>query len=254
MKLTRTITFKIGCIECASCSISIESVLQELNGVESAVVSPLQGQTVVKYVPELVGLNAVKAAVEDAMTGIKSSLDSLTGVNRVKINMEECKVTVGYDPNMTGPRSLISFIQEAGVGLAHYQASLYISESRDKTEKDHEIKIYRIQFLWSCLFTVQYAEKNELLDEKLEEQVKHIECAAYLHGSSTCNPYYICCFPLPSMQFMPLAAVDTSQDQVLHFYVHLRSVLTPQMRHVVETYGDYNYLRTRVGLDETVGE
>ncbi|GKD53342.1 hypothetical protein Tco_1286729, partial [Tanacetum coccineum] len=98
------------------------------------------------------------------------------------------------------------------------------------------------------------AEKNELLDEKLEEQVKHIECAAYLHGSSTCNPYYICCCPLPSMQFMPLAAVDTSQDQVLHFYVHLRSVLTPQMRHVVETYGDYNYLRTRVGLDETVGE
>ncbi|GJX35552.1 hypothetical protein Tco_0247109 [Tanacetum coccineum] len=34
---TRTIKFKIGGIECASCSISIESVLQELNGVESVV-------------------------------------------------------------------------------------------------------------------------------------------------------------------------------------------------------------------------
>nr|GEY16742.1 hypothetical protein [Tanacetum cinerariifolium] len=34
---TRTIKFKIGGIECASCSISTESVLQELNGVESAV-------------------------------------------------------------------------------------------------------------------------------------------------------------------------------------------------------------------------
>ncbi|GJR54417.1 crooked neck-like protein 1 [Tanacetum coccineum] len=60
------------------------------------------------------------------------------------------------------------------------------------------------------------AEKNELLDEKLEQQVKHIECATYLHGSCTCNPCCICCCPLPSMQFMPPAAVDTSQDQVVH--------------------------------------
>nr|GEV03794.1 DNA polymerase alpha catalytic subunit [Tanacetum cinerariifolium] len=30
-------------------------------------------------------------------------------------------------------------------------------------------------------------QKNELLNEKLEQQVKHIECAAYLHGSSTCT-------------------------------------------------------------------
>ncbi|GJW09327.1 copper-transporting ATPase HMA4-like protein [Tanacetum coccineum] len=36
---TRTIKFKIGGIECASCSISIESVLKELNGVESVVSS-----------------------------------------------------------------------------------------------------------------------------------------------------------------------------------------------------------------------
>lgn len=49
------------------------------------------------------------------------------------------KVTVGYDTNMTGPRSLISFIQEVGAASAHYRASLYIPERRDKTEKDHEI-------------------------------------------------------------------------------------------------------------------
>ncbi|GJZ48731.1 hypothetical protein Tco_0602563 [Tanacetum coccineum] len=44
---------------------------------------------------------------------------------------------------MTGLRSLISFIQEAGAGSAHYGASLYIPERRDKIEKDHEIKISR---------------------------------------------------------------------------------------------------------------
>ena len=54
---TRTITFKIGGIECASCSISIESVLLKLNGVEIVVVSPLQGQAVVKYMPKLVGVS-----------------------------------------------------------------------------------------------------------------------------------------------------------------------------------------------------
>lgn len=53
----RTITFKIGGMECASCSTSIESVLLELNGVKSAVVSALQGQAVVKYVPALVGVS-----------------------------------------------------------------------------------------------------------------------------------------------------------------------------------------------------
>lgn len=53
----RTIVFKIGGMECASCSTSIESVLQDLRGVESAEVSALQGQAVVKYVPELVGVS-----------------------------------------------------------------------------------------------------------------------------------------------------------------------------------------------------
>ncbi|KAJ0793113.1 putative translocase [Helianthus annuus] len=248
----RTITFKIGGMECASCSTSIESVLQELNGVESAIVSALQGQAVVKYVPELVGVKAIKEAVEDAgfevtefseqdiavcrlkingmmctscsesveralsmvegvkkavvglaleeakvnydpnvintdriveavedagfgaeligsgndgnkvhiklegivspdnMNMIKSSLESLNGVNHVEIDMEECKVTVGYDPDLTGSRSLIQFIQES----CHYQASLYVPERRYETEKNHEIKLYRNQFLWSCLFSV----------------------------------------------------------------------------------------------------
>ncbi|MFS7954402.1 hypothetical protein Hanom_Chr07g00629841 [Helianthus anomalus] len=44
----RTLTFKIGGIECASCSTS---ELHELNGVEIAIVSPLRGQSVVKYIP-----------------------------------------------------------------------------------------------------------------------------------------------------------------------------------------------------------
>ncbi|KAI3511746.1 hypothetical protein L1887_18903 [Cichorium endivia] len=249
----KTITFKIGGIECASCSSSIESLLLDLNGVQSAIVSALQGQAVVKYTPELVGIKAIKETVEDAgfevndfsdqdiavcrlkikgmmctscsesverallmvegvkkavvglaleeakinydpniinpnqiieaiedsgfgadligsgnngnkvhiklegivtsedMTGIKNSLESLNGVNDVEIDTEGCKVTVEYDPDVTGGRSIIRFIQDSGT---HYQASLYIPERRNESEKSHEIKIYRNQFLWSCLFSV----------------------------------------------------------------------------------------------------
>lgn len=49
---TKTVMFKVSGIECASCATSIESALGKLNGVESVMVSPLQGQTVVKYMPE----------------------------------------------------------------------------------------------------------------------------------------------------------------------------------------------------------
>ena len=55
----RTIMFRVGGIECASCATSIESALGKLNGVRSVVVSPLQGQAVIKYVPELINVSCV---------------------------------------------------------------------------------------------------------------------------------------------------------------------------------------------------
>lgn len=56
-KKTRTVRFRIGDIKCASCATSIESVLAKLNGVENAVVSPLQGEGVISYTPELVNVS-----------------------------------------------------------------------------------------------------------------------------------------------------------------------------------------------------
>ena len=53
-KKIKTAKFKVGDISCASCAISIESLLLELNGVESVMVSVLQGQAAVKYIPELI--------------------------------------------------------------------------------------------------------------------------------------------------------------------------------------------------------
>lgn len=90
---------------------------------------------------------------EDIAT-IKSSLESAEGVNHVAIDMAENKVTVSYDPDFTGPRSLIQCIQEAGHGSNTYRASLYVPPRQREKEQLHEIQLYRNQFLLSCLFTV----------------------------------------------------------------------------------------------------
>ncbi|KAF8398421.1 hypothetical protein HHK36_017348 [Tetracentron sinense] len=252
----RTVMFKIRYIKCASCSTSIESKVGKLNGVESVMVSPLEGQAVIRYAPELITakiikdtiermgfevdefpvqeiavcrlrikgmactnclesierallmINGVKKsvvglaleeakihfdpsvtdsdhliqAIEDAgfgadlissgddinkvhlrldgisspedVTIIQSSLETVEGVNHIEMDPAGNKVTIGYDPDLTGPRSLIQCIQEAGCGPNFYHASLYIPPKQRETERQHEIRVYGNQFLWSCLFSV----------------------------------------------------------------------------------------------------
>lgn len=53
-----TAMFRVKGIECASCAKSIESALGNLTGVRSVTVSPLQGQAVVKYVPDLIHVSS----------------------------------------------------------------------------------------------------------------------------------------------------------------------------------------------------
>ncbi|KAK1429113.1 hypothetical protein QVD17_11315 [Tagetes erecta] len=255
-KLVTTVVFKIGGVECASCSISIESVLEKLNGVISIVVSPIQGQAVVKYIPELVSAKTIKDTIEasgfkvdefaehdiavcrlkikgmsctscsesiessllmvegvkkavvglaleeakinydpnvtnttriikavvdagfgadliasetdankvhvklegiispEGMSSIMQSLEGLNGVNNVEIDTKENIVIVSYDPDLTGPRSILSFIQDSCPDPNHYQAVLHIPEKQRDTERNHEIKTYRNQFFWSCFFSV----------------------------------------------------------------------------------------------------
>ncbi|KAL1097989.1 hypothetical protein V6Z11_D05G071400 [Gossypium hirsutum] len=250
----RTLMFKIGNIKCASCVTSIESVLGEINGVESVSVSPIHGHVAIEYVPKLVNPKLIKETIEDAgfpvkefseqqiavcrlrikgmactscsesleralkfldgvkkavvglaleeakvhfdpnitdsdriieaiedagfgadlissgneankvhlklegvssvedMNTIKSYLESAIGVNHVEMDLEEKRATVNYDPDFTGPRSIIEAVQEVAHGS--YKASLYIPPRQRETEQHHEINNYRNQFLLSCLFSV----------------------------------------------------------------------------------------------------
>ncbi|XP_051141657.1 copper-transporting ATPase HMA4-like [Andrographis paniculata] len=256
-KKTRTLVFKVLGITCSACVASIEGALGRLDGVQSVAVSVLQGQAVVKYIPEIISAKVIREAVEDTgfevaefpeqdnamcrlrvkgmactscsesveralkmvngvkkaavglalgeakvhfdpnvtnidsiikaveedagfgadlissgsdlskvylklggitspedFTIIQGSLQSLEGVNLVNIDVEGHIVAVSYEPDIIGPRSLIQSIQEAGSKPNTYQATLYTPPRGGDTERQHEILMYRNQFLWSCLFSV----------------------------------------------------------------------------------------------------
>ncbi|KAL4591462.1 hypothetical protein LXL04_004428 [Taraxacum kok-saghyz] len=169
---------KIKGMTCTSCSESIETSLLMVEGVKKAVVGLALEEAKINYDPNVTNTTKIIEAIVDAgfeadpigpeidankvhiklegitiissedMAAIKQSMELLNGVNHVETNREECKLTVSYDPNLTGPRSVISFISD------RYQARLYIPERKRDTERNHEIKMYRNLFFWSCLFSI----------------------------------------------------------------------------------------------------
>lgn len=167
---------------CTSCSESVERALSMVDGVKKAVVGLALEEAKVHYDPNVTDATHILVAVEDAGFGaelieasndvnkvnlklegvqypedvntIQSILESTEGVNHVEINFAEKKATVSYDPDLTGPRSLIRCIQEASPGSDSYGASLYISPRRRESEQQEEVRNYRNQFLLSCFFSV----------------------------------------------------------------------------------------------------
>ncbi|KAL6630017.1 hypothetical protein ACP70R_029782 [Stipagrostis hirtigluma subsp. patula] len=253
---TRKVMFSIRGISCASCAVSIETVVAALKGVESIQVSPLQGQAVVQYRPEETATRTIKEAIEDlnfevdelqeqeiavcrlrikgmactscsesveralqmvpgvkkAAVGlaleeakvhydpnvtsrdliieavedagfgadiissgddvnkvhlklegvnspedtklIQSALEAAEGVNNIEWDTLEQTIKVAYDPDVTGPRLLIQCIQDAAQPPKCFKASLHSPPKQREAERNHEIRNYRNQFLWSCLFSV----------------------------------------------------------------------------------------------------
>jgi Cu+-exporting ATPase len=167
---------------CTSCSESVEKALQMIDGVKRAIVGLALEEAKVHYDPSLVDPEKIIEAVEDAgfgaelissgndankahlkLEGIDSEEDAnvlvsylelAAGVNRVEMDLLELIVTVSYDPDFTGPRTLIHCVQEASRGSKVYQATLYSPSGRREKDKVNEIRMYRDQFLFSCLFSV----------------------------------------------------------------------------------------------------
>ncbi|XP_031122440.1 copper-transporting ATPase HMA4-like [Ipomoea triloba] len=142
-KKVRTLTFKVGGITCASCATSIETAVGRLDGIQSIMVSPLQGQAVVKFVPELISALKIKETVEDAGFEVNEFPEQDIAVCRIRIKGMACtscsesverallmadgvkKAVVGlaleeakvhYDPNLTNTSSIVEAIEDAGFG------------------------------------------------------------------------------------------------------------------------------------------
>ncbi|KAI3822873.1 hypothetical protein L1987_10472 [Smallanthus sonchifolius] len=137
-------------MSCTSCSESIESSLLTVEGVKKAVVGLALEEAKINYDPNITNTTRIIKAVVDAgfgadlvesendankvhvklegiisaqdMNSIMQSLELLNGVNNVEIDIQEAIVIVTYDRDLTGPRSILSFIQDSCTGSNRYQA------------------------------------------------------------------------------------------------------------------------------------
>ncbi|KAJ6340993.1 hypothetical protein OIU78_009215 [Salix suchowensis] len=143
-KKVRTVKFKIGEIKCTSCSTSIESMLGEVNGVESAVISPLDGRAAITYVPELVDVNKIKETIEDAGFPVEEFPEHDIEVCRLRIKGMMCTSC-----SESVERALLSAVgvKKAVVGLALEEAKVHFDPNRIDT--DGILKVVEDAGFWS---------------------------------------------------------------------------------------------------------
>ncbi|KAG2288255.1 hypothetical protein Bca52824_047859 [Brassica carinata] len=163
---------RINGMTCTSCSSTIESVLQSLNGVQIAHVALAIEEAEVHYDPTLLSCDKLLEEIENAgfeavlistgddvskidlkidgeftdesMTIVERSLEALPGVQSVEIKNGSDKISVLYKPDVTGPRNFIRVIESTVFGQSGHI----------KATKQEEIRQYYKSFLWSLVFTV----------------------------------------------------------------------------------------------------
>lgn len=140
-KRLRTVVFRVGGLTCSSCVASIETALERLDGVENVAVSVLQGQAVVKYLPDTVSAKEIKEAVEDtgfeveefpeqeiaicrlrikgmACTSCSESTERallmLDGVKKAVVGLAIGEAKIHFDPNVTNTDRIIEAVEDAG--------------------------------------------------------------------------------------------------------------------------------------------
>ncbi|KAF3780725.1 putative copper-transporting ATPase [Nymphaea thermarum] len=173
---------RIKGMACTSCSESIERSLMMVDGVKKAVVGLAIEEARIHFDPSVTNPEQLIQAVDSAgfeadiissgdemnkvhlkIEGLSSetegryiqaALESTSGVSHVELDLPGSTVTIIYDPDLTGPRSLIECIQGAGHGSHFYKASLCAPPRHRENARLDETRIYRNQFLWSCMFSI----------------------------------------------------------------------------------------------------
>ncbi|KAJ4827881.1 Copper-transporting ATPase hma4, partial [Turnera subulata] len=118
-----TAKFRIGEIKCASCATSIESVLSELRGVQSVVVSPLDGHAAVSYLPDLLTVSKIRETIEDAGFPVEESPEQQEiAVCRLKIKGMMC---TSCSESIERALLMVHGVKKAAVGIALEEAKVH---------------------------------------------------------------------------------------------------------------------------------
>ncbi|GLJ04983.1 hypothetical protein SUGI_0008330 [Cryptomeria japonica] len=171
---------RIKGMTCTSCSSTVESALEKVQGVKRAAVALATEEAEIRYDPKLVNYKQLIDAIDDTgfeafliSTGedtnkvhlklegipsdgriklIQSSVQALPGVLDTELDMQLGKLVVSYNPEMTGPRTFIEVIEETCSG--NCKVTLFQPGGLGGPDRSEEISQYRKSFLWSLVFTV----------------------------------------------------------------------------------------------------
>ncbi|KAJ4758248.1 Copper-exporting P-type ATPase A [Rhynchospora pubera] len=179
-----TCRLRIKGMACTSCSESVENAVRLVQGVKKATVGLALEEAKIHFDPSQTNPTCLIEAIEDAGFGadlissgldinkiylilggitnsleeytfIESVLEGIEGVSTVEVDPTCQRVTVCYDPDITGPRSVIQCLQEASKqGTISFDVKLDTPSKRGEVERYAETRSYRNQFLLSCLFSI----------------------------------------------------------------------------------------------------
>ncbi|XP_043927608.1 copper-transporting ATPase 2 [Protopterus annectens] len=164
---------------CASCVSYIERNLVKKDGIQSVLVALMAGNAEVKYNPDIIQPLEIAQLIKDlgfianvmenhtasdgkielTITGmtcascvhnIESKLTRTNGILYASVALATSKADIKFDPEVIGPRNIISIIEELG-----FQASL-VERDAVVNNLDHkeEIRQWRNSFLFSLVFGI----------------------------------------------------------------------------------------------------
>ncbi|KAL5727514.1 P-type Cu(+) transporter [Ranunculus cassubicifolius] len=171
---------RIKGMTCTSCTRTVESVLQGIQGVKTALVALATEEAEIRYDPNIVNPDQLMGAIDDtgfepilistgdarskiqlkvdgirtsrSMKVVEDSLQALPGVESVDFDPMFQKVSLSYKSDQTGPRNFIEVIESTGSG--RFTAMIHPEGGEKDSHRKEEIKQYYRSFLWSLVFTV----------------------------------------------------------------------------------------------------
>ncbi|XP_031486413.1 probable copper-transporting ATPase HMA5 isoform X1 [Nymphaea colorata] len=160
---------------CTTCSTTIESTLQNMPGIHSAMVALATEEAEIKHDAKLVSPEQLIEAIEDmgfeatlmdqksttlhlkiqqslekniSYDAIEAALQSHPGIESINMNKTQEKISISYTPCLIGPRKIIQIIESLGLNVA------LVSAPNKEDSKNDGIRQYYMAFLWSLVFTI----------------------------------------------------------------------------------------------------